>query len=130
MTEPHHGPTSRSGGWSRAAAVGLGFEAGLLGVAAVAYAMYAFSSPEPEFTAGLAAFAGIVAMTLVPVARGLARGARWAVSAAVTWQVLLTLAGVTVAGTQPLIGSVAAMLGVAVGIAVVIAGRDALRPAD
>lgn len=128
MTEAHHGPKSRSLGWSRAASRGVAVEAALLLIAAVAYAVHAFSAADPAFAAGLAAFAGIIALTLVPVARGLARRARWAVSAALTWQALLTLAGSTVAGTQPLLGYAAAAVGVVVGVMVVVASRDVLRP--
>ncbi|MDN4474925.1 hypothetical protein QQX09_03530 [Demequina sp. SYSU T00192] len=110
------------------AALGVAAEAAGMAVAAVAYAIHAASLPEPAFAVGLAAFFGLTAAGLLLVARSLHRGARWAVSAALTWQALQTLAGINLTGVRPALGVPVAALGVLVGIAVLVAGRPALRP--
>lgn len=121
------GPAARSRGWSVAATVGVGLEAGVLLVAAVAYGLHALSLPEPAFAVGLAAFFSLSAAGLIAVARALVRGARWAVSAAVTWQAVQVLAGVNLTGIRPWLGLPTALLAVAVGVAVVVGSRDVLR---
>ncbi len=108
------------------AAAGVGVEAGVLAVASVAYAIHALSLPEPAFAFGLAAFAALCAAGMVPVARGIVRGARWSVSAALTWQAIQILAGVNLSGIRPWLGIPVAVLGVAVGVAVVVGSRDVL----
>lgn len=130
VTGPRSAPRTRIAAWRIGAAVGLGIESAVLAVAAVAYGIHAFSLPEPAFAAGLAIFCALCAAGMVPVARGIARGARWAVSAALTWQAIQVLAGVNLTGVRPWLGASVATLGVAVGIAVVVGGRDAFRTAS
>ncbi|WP_062516068.1 hypothetical protein [Demequina gelatinilytica] len=117
-----------SGRWRRAAALGIGAEALGLGVYGGAYGIHALSLPEPAFAIGLAAFYLLVAAGLLLVARAFDRGARWSVSAALTWQALLTLAGINLTGVRPAYGIVLAVAGAGIGIAVLVGGRDALRP--
>ncbi|WP_062302828.1 hypothetical protein [Demequina subtropica] len=118
-----------SGRWRRAAALGIAVEALGLGVYGGAYGIHALSLPEPAFAVGLSAFYLLVAAGLLMVARAFDRGARWSVSAALTWQALLTLAGINLTGVRPAYGIVLAVAGAGIGIAVLIGGRDALRPA-
>ncbi len=113
---------------SRLAAIGVAVEAIGMAVAAVAYAVHATSLPEPAFAVGLAAFFGLTAAGLLMAARALDHGARWAVSAALTWQALQTLAGINLTGVRPALGIPVAALGVVVGVAVLVAGRSAFRP--
>ncbi|WP_156155899.1 hypothetical protein [Demequina phytophila] len=132
MTDADKGPRSRRDGdpervRARVAAAGVALEAVALAVAATAYGIHAFSLPEPAFAAGLAAFCGLTAVGLFLVARALDRGARWAVSAALTWQALQTLAGINLMGVSPALGVPLAVLGIAAGIAVLVAGRPAMR---
>ncbi len=121
---------SPHGRMTRLAAIGVGLEALGMAVAAVAYAIHATALPEPAFAVGLAAFFGLTAAGLIMVARALDRGARWAVSAALTWQALQTLAGINLTGIRPALGVPVAILGVVVGVAVLVAGRPALRPSE
>ncbi|WP_143058911.1 hypothetical protein [Demequina mangrovi] len=118
--------------WRRAAALGIGAEALALAVYAVAYGIHATGLPEPAFAVGLALFFGFVALGLGAVARAFDHGARWSVSAALTWQALLTLAGINLTGVEhdsvhSWYGWALAAAGVGVGIAAFIGGRDALR---
>ena len=69
---------------------------------------------------------GLVAIGLVPVARAFARGTRWAVSAALTWQALQTLAGLNLASVDPMLGLPVVIAGAGVGIAVVVGSRSVL----
>lgn len=117
-------PSPRTRAWG---AAGVWLEAAALGVACVAYAIHAFSLPEPAFAVGLAAFAGLIGAGLAVTGRGLRRGARWAVSAALTWQALQILAGANLVGVRPWLGVPAVAVGVVVGLAVVVGSRDTLR---
>ncbi len=113
--------------WRTAAAVGIGVEALALGVYAVAYGLHATALPEPAFAIGLACFYGLVAFGLGAVARAFRRGARWAVTASLTWQALLALAGINLTGVRPGYGAALAAVAVAVGVLVLLGGRAALR---
>ncbi|MDN4478254.1 hypothetical protein QQX10_08960 [Demequina sp. SYSU T00039] len=128
MSGTETGPGSRVQSLRTAAAVALWIEAAGLAAAGVAYGVHAFSLPQPMFAIGLAIFAVCIAVGLAFAGRGLRRGARWSVSAAVTWQALLTLAGVSLVQSRPAVGLPAAAVGAAIGVLVIVASRDVVAP--
>ncbi|WP_156160620.1 hypothetical protein [Demequina soli] len=116
--------------WGRAAGIGVIAEGIALAVAGLAYGIHALSLPEPAYAVGLGAFCVLSGAGLLLVGRALVRGARWGISAALTWQVLQTLAGLNLVGARAGFGIALAAAGVVVGVLVVVAGRPALRPAE
>lgn len=130
MSGTETGPESRVKGLRTAAAGALWIEAAGLVIAGVAYGIHALSLPQPMFAVGLAIFAICMGGGLALAGRGLRRGARWSVSASLTWQALLTLAGLSLLQSRPAVGVPAAVVGAAIGVLVVIASRDIVARRD
>jgi hypothetical protein len=80
------------------AAIVVGVEAVALAVAAIAYVALGLAGDDAgrAFTFALAAMAALAAAVLFLLARGLWLARRWAVSPAITWQVLQGFAGAVV----------------------------------
>ena len=128
MSEAESAPESRVSGLRGAAAVAVWIEAAALGIAGVAYGVHALSLEQPAFAVGLAIFALCIATGLVMAGASLRRGARWPVSAILTWQALLALAGASLIESRPEIGVPAAVAGAGIGVLVVAASRDVVAP--
>lgn len=128
MSDASAGARSRPVTLRWVAAVAVWVEAAALAAAGIAYGVHALSLPQPMFAVGLAIFALSIAAGLGAAGRGIARGARWAVSAVLTWQALLTLAGASFLQSRPGLGVPATAIGVAVGVLTVVASRDVVAP--
>ena len=128
MSGTSDGPPSRVRVLRAAAAAAIWVEAAGLAAAGIAYGVHALSLEQPLFAVGLAVFALCIAAGLALAGRGVRRGARWSVSACLTWQALLTLAGLSLVQSRPEIGIPAAAVGAGVAVLVVAASRDILVP--
>jgi len=109
------------------AAFGLGFEAVVLAVVAVAYAIYAVlgDTADAGMIVGVAAFCALLAIGVGAGAWGMWHSRRWSRSIALTWQVFQAGLGLAILATQPLVGAVLIVVALAVAAAVFArAGRD------
>ena len=120
------------GGARTAAALTLGVEGVLIGLAALAYvALGAVGDAESRaLSFGVAGLAAVAAFGLLALARGLWRARRWATSPAITWQVLQGFVGAyALSAGGRVLGGVALALAVVGVVALVLVSRQEASPA-
>ena len=127
-------PQDRSRVLEICAAIGLGIEALVLVMVAVAYGIYVAlgGAQGAGFYAAVGAFCLMLGVGVGFGARGTWQSRRWARSIALTWQVFQIGLGLAVLSTQPILGI--ALIAVAVAVAACVLARasrdDALAGAD
>lgn len=115
------------------AAFGLGLEAVVLAVIAVAYSIYAVFSDTAGagLIVGVAAFCALLAAGVGAGAWGMWHSRRWSRSIALTWQVFQAGLGLAIVAIQPLAGAVLLVLAFAVAAAVFArAGQDDVQTTE
>ena len=120
------------GGARILAALVLGAEGAVLGLAALAYGVLGVvgDADTRDLSFGVAALTALASIGLLFLARGLWSARRWATSPAITWQVLQGLVGayaISTPGAVP--GAVALGLAVVGAVSLVLVSREEASPA-
>lgn len=108
-----------------AAAMVVALETALFGLAAVLYVVLGIAGDDAGAASfALAGMAALACAALVALTRGLWHGRRWAVSPAITWQVLQGFVGAYfLTASQPLVGTVALVSAAVALVALVLVAR-------